>query len=132
MIVEDYIVLVVTGSRFLADPGPVASVLSEHVGLKVILYHGDCPSGADFHAHDFAVAHNWKVRRHPARWQRLGMDAGFIRNEEMLISAIQEARATGCKMACLAFPGPRSRGTRDCMRKARVLGVTVLVTKVPE
>lgn len=54
---------------------------------------------------------------HPADWELLGKAAGPLRNQEMV--------AAGADI-CLAFPLGESRGTRDCMERARKAGIPVL------
>lgn len=127
------VVLIVTGSRYLSDPSPVRAVLSEYLGRDVVLYHGDNPGGADSHAHAFAEESGWRIRRHPARWRAYDdLSAGKIRNGQMVAAAVREARSLRCDVVCLAFPGPSSTGTPDCMRKARLYGVSVRRFPVPE
>lgn len=83
----------------------------------VTIVHGACPTGADVIAEDWAVV-NWVVfERHPADWDKHGKAAGPIRNQEMVDLGAD---------VCLAFPLPGSKGTRDCMAKARAAGIPVI------
>lgn len=116
------IVVVVTGSRFFFDPGPVASVLSAYVGKRVVLYHG-AARGVDTSAADFGRAQGWTVRPYPAKWQRYGNEAGGRRNVVMVRDAFAEAR-WACPIVCHAFPGPDSSGTYGCAESAKEVGIT--------
>ena len=130
--------VLVTGSRNWVDEAAVFSVLNEHCRLaasqgKVFrLLYGDCPTGAD------AMAKRWaqvnantgvQVWEHAADWAR-ACDAnchhpprggrcpaaGPLRNQRMVDVGAD---------VCVAFLLPDSRGTRDCMRRARKAGIPV-------
>lgn len=84
-----------------------------------VLIHGDC-DGADKMAANIAAQHNIIDVAFPATgemWQLLDKQAGNIRNRQMLI---------GNRSAIVAaFPGPKSRGTWNCMKDACRLGMRV-------
>jgi hypothetical protein len=118
--------VLVTGSRTCTEgqrqairaslDGVVDSLALEIVGRGITIVHGQCPyGGVDL------VAHLWALNNleatpepHPADWARYGKAAGHIRNGEMV--------ALGAYV-CLAFPGPKSVGTWDCIRKAANAGI---------
>jgi hypothetical protein len=76
----------------------------------LIIVHGRCPyGGVDLYAHEWACKNGHQPEPHPANWDTYGRAAGGIRNSEMV--------ALGADL-CLAFPGPGSTGTWDCIRKA--------------
>lgn len=91
--------------------------LCDMLGEKLIVVHGDCPTGAD------AIADRWARRRddlgveveaHPADWDRYGSSAGPLRNQEMV------NRGAGM---CIGFLRNNSRGTRHCLNLARMFGI---------
>ena len=77
---------------------------------------GDCPTGADRIAFDWAVTNEVPVQRFVAHWLELGRAAGPDRNQRMVDSGAD---------LCLAFPLDGSKGTQDCMRRARDAGIPV-------
>lgn len=88
---------------------------------------GDCPTGIDPYA--ATLAHHAgvpQVERFVARWDEFGRRAGPERNGRMVAWAAEGARGG----LLLAFPGPRSRGTWDCVRKARGAGLDVVIKRV--
>lgn len=84
-------------------------------GRPVVIVHGACHlGGVD------RVAAQWAQRTpgadhepHPAQWKG-GRGAGPRRNGEMV--------ALGA-VVCLAFPGPDSTGTWDCLKQATRAGI---------
>jgi hypothetical protein len=83
----------------------------------VIIVHGANLQGADRHAADWARENEIAQEPHPADWARHGRAAGPIRNQEMIDAGAD---------VCLAFPLPQSRGTVDCIRRAKEAGITVI------
>jgi len=59
-----------------------------------------------------------------AQWERDGAAGGPIRNAHM-VTVAKALRECGWYVTCEAFPGPESRGTRDCMRKMGAAGFVV-------
>ena len=79
---------------------------------------GDCPTGADAFARDWIKENLFAgVRLYVADWNKFGRAAGPIRNREML-------ECSKDFDFVLAFPG--GKGTNDCVRQARQVGLTVL------
>lgn len=116
--------ILVTGSRDWTDRQAVEdAVLAEWRGrgepTEVVVFEGACPQGgADAIARGVAAQYGFLVETHPARWQEHGKAAGPFRNQEMVDSGAD---------VCLAFPGPDSRGTWDCVRRAERAGVPVRI-----
>lgn len=114
--------ILITGSRHWSDDCSIYEALRKVLresGLppeEIVLVHGACPTGADFLGWRAAKRLGMQIEPHPADWNRHGRAAGPLRNSEMvdLGAAI-----------CLGFPEPDSRGTLDCMRKARNAGIKV-------
>lgn len=107
--------IVVTGGRDYLGVATIDDVLSCHYEMTA-LAHGGCPTGADKIADDWAREHGIPVTVYPADWARDGKAAGPIRNARMLAEFAPDR--------VIAFPG--NRGTADCVRKARTLGISVL------
>lgn len=111
--------VLVAGSRDWNDPGTVMDVLNdisaEYPDLVVV--HGACPTGADLHAHAWALAAGVRPERHPADWDRHGKAAGFRRNAEMV--------ALGADV-CLAFIRNHSRGATHTADLAEKAGIPTL------
>lgn len=72
--------------------------------------------GADYWAHQWALARRISTCRFPAKWKSQGRAAGPIRNARMLTE--------GQPDFIIAFPG--GRGTADMVSKARAAGVKVI------
>lgn len=93
-----------------------------HTKRPVVIVEGECPyGGADRWAREYGEANGHIVEKHPADWDRHGRSAGHLRNTEMVNAGAN---------VCLAFPGPKSRGTRDCLLKAIEAGIETRVYPV--
>lgn len=91
--------LLVCGGRSYKDKEMVFRVLDAcHAKRPVaLLIHGDCPTGADRFADDWAKARSVKIKSFPADWEKMGRAAGPVRNKQMR----DEGRPDGA----VAFPG---------------------------
>lgn len=95
------------------------TVLHKHAprNTPVIVIDGQCPyGGVDDFAHEWALMNDYfgvRPERYPARVVN-GKILGPERNALMV--------SKGANW-CLGFPGPNSRGTRDCLNKARAAGI---------
>lgn len=89
---------------------------TEHPGEKITVIEGDCRyGGADRWARLYANYLGWKVESYPADWINLPRwEAGPKRNQQMV--------DTGADI-CIAFPLPGSKGTVDCIKRARAAGI---------
>jgi hypothetical protein len=76
-------------------------------------------AGVDWAARYWARRYNVPCATHEAYWKEFGDRAGPIRNKEML-----EGHPDA---VVYAFPGPQSRGTRNCIAQAKKLGMPVKV-----
>lgn len=133
--VTEYRVLV-TGSRDWTDKTRVFEELSLlDIKLSALdtltVVHGDCPTGADSHAQEWAEEMNrlgYKVEweRHPADWngpRKRG--AGYARNAEMVNLGADY---------CLAFIRDESDGSTHCSDLAEKAGIDTQIfrsTSVP-
>lgn len=114
--------VLITGDRNHTNYDLIESALmtvweASHRPEFFIVVHGDA-TGADTLAAAAASQHGWPVEPHPADWDRFGRGAGHKRNQEMV--------DLGADL-CLAFPMPGSRGTWDCVRRARLASIPVRV-----
>lgn len=111
--------VLVTGSRNWPTRNAVWAALDEQhtrLGDDMLLVVGDCPTGADRHAREWAYERGVVADVHLADWAAYGRAAGPRRNAAMV--------ATGPAIV-LAFPLGASRGTRGCMRLAERAGIPV-------
>jgi hypothetical protein len=115
--------ILVTGSRDWKDKNFVALkifnvILDNNLAFRdVVIVHGDCPTGADAMAQEFADKFHIATERHPADWKCYDRKAGPVRNKEMV--------RLGADIV-LAFPLGESRGTRGCMKLAKEAGLNVI------
>lgn len=114
--------ILVTGSRHHTDEHLIAAALADALTelsptSAVTLVSGNA-RGADALAEKYADALGMDVERHPADWGKHGRAAGPKRNQQMV--------DLGADL-CLAFPLEESRGTYDCIRRARAAGIEVRV-----
>lgn len=112
--------LLVTGSRYWTDRDKVARVLHPYRGQGLVLVHGKA-GGLDLLAKDIWNA--WGETEHGIRaeWEKHGKRAGPVRNQAMI--------DLGGYIACIAFPGPSSIGTWDCVRRAVSADIPTLVVQ---
>ena len=117
--------VLVTGSRNWSDIKTLYDALSEEllVNGPFILVHGGCATGADRLAENWGLwakvipSMNVTIEKHSADWSK-GSSAGPIRNQRMVDLGAD---------VCLAFPKDDSRGTLDCIRRARAAKIPVKV-----
>lgn len=122
-------VVVVTGSRYgHVWVGPTLGLLHKHGASPLThLVLGDCPTGVDPKALEWAIDNNVFFVVLTADWDGpLGLGAGPDRNKRMVRLAeklSQDARVLG-------FPCPKSKGTWQCMNfAARASGLRVFRVK---
>ncbi len=109
--------IVVTGGRDYEDEAMIYDVLD---GLSpTTLFVGDCPTGADRVAREWAETTGVELRVFEADWTKHGKAAGPVRNGQML-------NAAGPDCFVVAFKG--GRGTSDCARQA--VGKNMIVLRV--
>lgn len=120
--------LLVTGSRDWDDVTAIGAAIEQAVidagDRPVLVVHGACPSGADWHADHYARWMRGKgctvdVEPHPANWRpngKLDRSAGFRRNAEMV--------NLGADL-CLAFIRNQSRGASHTAALAEQAGIPV-------
>ena len=114
--------VLVTGSRHYDDYDRVYEWLLS-LGTTIVV-HGRA-RGADYLAH--IAAHDIRdveERAYPADWEAFGMQAGPIRNQQMIDEEHTKEEPIDL---CLAFPMDDSIGTWDCVRRAIIAGIPVEV-----
>ena len=113
--------ILITGSRSWRDKSIIHSAINKHTdGLNpenVTIVHGDCPTGADRIADEYAREQGFNVESHPADWSQ-GRKAGPLRNKKMITLGAD---------ICLGFPSGDSRGTRGCLRMAHEAGIPLYI-----
>ena len=123
--------ILVTGSRDWTDTATIQEMLLAQAGKRprefVTLVHGSQVSrdrrtlvryGADYLAGEVAKQQGWQVETYPAEWQRYRRRAGPLRNQLMVDHGAD---------VCIAFPMPDSKGTWDCVRRARAAGIPLVI-----
>lgn len=128
---EPYKVLF-TGSRTLLDPRPVHAGLEGVVAQlppdrEIIVMHGAC-RGADLIAHDWAHARRPRIRprEFPANWAQWPLDAGTIRNRQMVETGPDACLAVILKcglMSCRRLRPHGSHGSTHCADLAESRGI---------
>lgn len=120
--------LLVTGSRNYADEDKVRralwpwSVVAMSLTSRLELVHGACPyGGLDLIASRIWGEWGFPVLAMPAENDSTGRFMGPERNQKMV--------ELGGYAACLGFPLSGSRGTYDCMNKARAAGILTMEIK---
>lgn len=114
--------VLVTGSRDLDSAEPVFEALAAQAAKvggpeNITVIHG-CARGADSMAALFCRAWGAIEERYPADWKTYGKAAGHIRNALMIASKPD---------VCLAFPRGVSKGTWNCVYKAREAKIPVII-----
>lgn len=106
--------VIVTGGRDYRDRYVIDKVLKALHVTHIV--HGGC-RGADACAGYYANENKIKVTEYKPEWEELGLSAGPKRNTKML-------RENKDATFVVAFPG--GKGTKDCVKQAKMLGFTVL------
>jgi hypothetical protein len=134
----DQLRILVTGSRDWTDVRAVEQAINRQLPLAMVLpgavvatvIHGDCPTGADKIAKDYAEQHPYlKQDPHPAKWKEHGKGAGPKRNQEMVelgadvcIAFVLPCKKEGCRIKAVHD----SHGTADCIKRAKKAGIKVV------
>lgn len=110
--------LLATGSRHYGDHVKVERILTPFMHQGITLVHGDAP-GLDKLAAKIWTRAGETALGMPADWDTYGYQAGPLRNQQMV--------DLDGYVACIAFPLPGSRGTWDCVRRAELADIPVMV-----
>ncbi len=111
--------ILVTGSRRWTDTTIIATVLKSHFTPDVVLVSGACPHGADRIAETLWQGWGGRIERHPAEWNRHGRQAGFLRNQAMMVNTNPDL--------CVAFIHNNSPGASHTAHLAQRAGITTRI-----
>ncbi|MBQ8302824.1 MAG: DUF2493 domain-containing protein [Clostridia bacterium] len=110
--------IIIAGSRDFDDYKYLSDTLDafikEHPDRDIVVVSG-MARGADKLGEKYALERKYLVRRFPAKWDKLGKAAGYIRNNEML-DFIQQSN---CENAVIAFWDGKSKGTKHTIDNAK-------------
>jgi hypothetical protein len=115
--------ILVTGSRTWSNEDYIlrqftsAQKLSGELPRNIELIHGGA-QGADFIAAKVAKKLGWNTLAVPADWRLHGKGAGPIRNQQMIDMKPD---------IVIAFWDGSSRGTADCMQRAKSANIPLVV-----
>lgn len=103
----------ICGGRDFSDYGMVHTMLSQlPFDIDIIIQGG--AKGADALAKRYAKSESIHCAEVPALWDDYGKNAGWMRNEAMLLLKVDY---------CVAFPG--GKGTTDMVNKCKAKGIPV-------
>lgn len=113
--------ILITGSRDWKDGKVIERALADYANYDsrydVEFIHGGA-QGADLMGSIIARRFGWKVTEVKADWDAYGKAAGGIRNQQMVDMQPD---------VVLAFQKDNSRGTQDCMDRAKKAGIPVVL-----
>jgi hypothetical protein len=125
--------VLVTGARDWTNEAAIEREFKK-LPQGTIIVHGACETGADAIADKLAMKHGFHIRRYPADWngekERTGTPfaAGPKRNSAMIKAEHSDKEGVPIdKGLAFTLDLSRSRGTRDCVTKARKAGIGVEV-----
>ena len=121
------VAILVTGSRDWNNEQAIRDVLEQFKGRNVLVIHGAALGADDIAAHEASRLGYW-TNPHPADWRKHGRKAGPMRNTAM-VARLVELATRGDECHVFAFPLPDSRGTWDCVNKAKAAGFRVEVIR---
>jgi len=111
----------VTGGRNYNNPALVWKTLDQILdeNPQIVLVVGDCPTGADLHAREWAesrcITFPHEPHGFPANWKKHGKSAGPKRNKDMVDFGFD---------LLFAFPG--GAGTANMIKLTRYKGIKVI------
>lgn len=111
-------IVVICGDRHWTDRDKIYQRLLL-LPFDAAVVHGDCPTGADRIADQIAREMGFVVVPVPADWTKYGLSAGPIRNSQMI------AMGPWLVIAFHSDINGKSKGTKDCVNKARARGIPV-------
>ncbi len=108
--------VLICGGRFYREAFAIRDRI-EATPMDTVIIHGACHKGADKYADYWAKTLLRTIEKYPADWERHGLKAGPIRNQQMLDE--------GKPDRVIAFWDGKSPGTRDMITRAKAAGVPV-------
>ncbi len=112
----------ITGGRHYKNRQKLRDVLDEEKPDMIV--HGNCVTGADMLARQWASDNDKPQLVWPAEWDQHGHAAGPLRNEAMVRWVKQEEDLCRDDVKVIAFSG--GDGTADCVAQARAAGLEVI------
>ena len=117
--------VIIAGSRSFADEDFVHNTISDLTwwipDTEMEIVSGGC-RGVDQFAENYAEQWDILSKVFPAEWDKYGLSAGPIRNEQMAKYASEADNGM-----LIAFPVGESRGTRNMIKLAKQYGLEVHV-----
>lgn len=114
--------VIIAGSRTLSDRALLDEAIKQSGYTITEVVQGNCPTGADLFAREWAERHGIPVESYPADWAKYGRSAGPKRNEQM-------ARDSGAE-ALIALWDGKSKGTGGMIQLAQKYKLEVFVLRV--
>lgn len=128
--------VLVTGSRDWSDAKAIEREFAK-LPAGTIIVHGHCPTGADAMADKLAMKMGFPIRRYPADWdgERAAtgspVAAGPKRNARMIREEHPDKDGKPIdKGLAFTLDLARSRGTKNCVERARKAGIKVEIVSV--
>jgi len=77
--------VIIAGSRGVTDYGIIALAVynAEIIGIDITEVVSGTAAGVDRLGEQYALAHDIKIKKFPANWNKYNKQAGYIRNKEM-------------------------------------------------
>lgn len=107
--------VIIAGPRDIDDYEAVLTAI-EASGFTITEVVSGCANGIDTLGEHWAKANGIPVKPFPANWDEHGMDAGPIRNQEMVDYVSPEG-------AAIFIWNGYSTGTWDCIKRAKKAGI---------
>src|SRR5688572_30892301 len=76
---------------------------------RAVIVHGLYPGGVDAYAEDWIQSNGREADRFPAEWRKYGLQAGPIRNQQMLDHIMQDGQRL---VLCFFWDVETSKGTK--------------------
>jgi hypothetical protein len=118
--------LIITGSRhgLTQESAEFDAWILPYLKDVNLLIHGDA-QGVDAIFKELATDNCIPQLEMPAQWDLHGPIAGPLRNEHMVKVGVS-LRACGWTVFAMAFPGPKSKGTKNCVKLLKEYSIAVI------
>ena len=118
--------VLIFGSREWLSPGPIRTVLQQ-LPPDSIVVAGACRGADNIAAHE-ARKLGLRVREYPADWDRFNLDAGPMRNQQMLDEEHPDQEGVHIDRAyCFHRQRSLGKGSRDMAERVRKATPTILL-----
>ena len=124
-------IVIVSGSRDYHKTDILDDLMDLDFGFfdELGIFVGDA-KGVDATIREFCITKGVEHEIFYADWESYGFAAGPIRNKQMIEAAYKFHQESGDEIVMLAFPGPKSKGTKNAIEIAQKMGINVLVREV--